>query len=354
VILVGGLGSSPVFQQGAIGQAFAQSDDATDVASTDALTVDSTEVKEIEDDETDVDEIKDDTREDDRDEYKEKRMDERDDLKEKYDERYMDAKRMDEKYDLKEKLARYCEMSDDEREEFRAEHDKMTDKMRDKMTDEMRDRVSKYCAMTVEERNEYRDTHRDVMMDFKDRFGVSSDRIMKGDLDATRLVAAGLVGHPDISDERKQALTAKFKEHRSDLTDEQRKELYDKIKDKYADHFEMKFKAKHDALSEQQKDDLLARIAEMKTYNAELRDRYSDMTDDERKQFKTDFREKAHDKRLAWISPHKQMIAGLDVSEIECREGLDLVLKNSNGRAMCLKSSTAEKMIERGLALPSV
>jgi len=44
----------------------------------------------------------------------------------------------------------------------------------------------------------------------------------------------------------------------------------------------------------------------------------------------------------------------LDVSEIECREGLDLVIKNSNGRAMCLKASTAERMIERGLALPAV
>jgi len=424
VILVGGLGASPVFQQGAIGQAFAQSDDATDVASTDASTVDSIEVKEIEDDETDVDEIKDDKTEDDRAEYKEKRMDERPDLKEeydkrhmdtkrdlmaklerfcdmtdaeqdellakydflrehherianycamtdeerkdfrhdlkkKYDERYMDAKSMDAKpmdakLDLKKKLARYCEMSEEERKEFTVMRDKMTDEMRDKMTDEMRDRVSKYCDMTDEERNEYRDTHRDMMMDFKDRFGVPLDRPMKGDLDATRLVAAGLVKHPDISDERKQALIAKFKEHRSDLTDEQRKGLHDKIKVKYTDHFKMKFKAKHDALSDQQKDDLLARIAEMRAHKAELRDRSQDMTDDERKQFKTDFREKAHDKRLAWISPHKQMIAGIDVSEIECREGLDLVIKNSNGRAMCLKASTAEKMIERGLALPAV
>jgi len=395
VILVGGLGASPVFQQGTIGQAFAESDYATDVASTDATTVDSIEVKEIEDDETNVDEIKDDEIEDDRDEYKEKHMDERHDLKEKlarycemseeereeflarhedlrrhhdrlakycnmsdeeredfrhdlkveYKDRYMDAKHMDAKHDFRAKLARYCEMLEDEREEFRAEHDKMTD--------EMRDRVSKYCAMTDEERNEYRDTHRGVMMDFKDRSGVTLDRLMKSDHDATRLDAAGVVRHPDISDERKQALIAKFKEHHSDLTDEQRKELHDKIRDKYTDHFKMKFKAKHDSLSDQQKDDLLARIAEMRAYKAELRDRYQDMTDDEREQFKTNFREKAHDKRLAWISPHKQMIAGLDVSEIECREGLDSVIKNSNGRAMCLRPSTAERMIERGLALPA-
>lgn len=47
------------------------------------------------------------------------------------------------------------------------------------------------------------------------------------------------------------------------------------------------------------------------------------------------------------------MIAGLDVSKIECREGLVWVIKNSNGRTMCLKPSTAERMIEYGLVLPA-
>ena len=39
--------------------------------------------------------------------------------------------------------------------------------------------------------------------------------------------------------------------------------------------------------------------------------------------------------------------------EIECREGLNLVMMHSNGKAMCMKSSTAEKLIDRGIVVPA-
>ncbi len=47
------------------------------------------------------------------------------------------------------------------------------------------------------------------------------------------------------------------------------------------------------------------------------------------------------------------MLAGTSVDGVECREGLNLVLKASNGKAMCLNSSTAEKLIEKGIAAPA-
>ena len=47
------------------------------------------------------------------------------------------------------------------------------------------------------------------------------------------------------------------------------------------------------------------------------------------------------------------MNAGIDVAEIECREGFSLVMKASNGVPMCLKANTALKMIERGIAVPA-
>jgi len=44
------------------------------------------------------------------------------------------------------------------------------------------------------------------------------------------------------------------------------------------------------------------------------------------------------------------MTAGLDAADVECREGYSLVMKASNGVAMCLYSDTALKMIDRGIA----
>ena len=107
-------------------------------------------------------------------------------------------------------------------------------------------------------------------------------------------------------------------------------------------------------MSDQVRDELRDRYEEMKAYKNELRSKYDTMTDLEKEELKDNFLAKAKEKRLAWISPLKQMIAGIDVDEIECREGFNLVIKNSNGVALCLKSSTAEKLIERGIVVPSI
>ncbi|KKM71848.1 hypothetical protein LCGC14_1426320 [marine sediment metagenome] len=49
---------------------------------------------------------------------------------------------------MKEKFERYCDMSDEERDEFQAMHDKMTD--------EMREQHDRYCSMTDEEKEQYK------------------------------------------------------------------------------------------------------------------------------------------------------------------------------------------------------
>jgi len=91
----------------------------------------------------------------------------------------------------------------------------------------------------------------------------------------------------------------------------------------------------------------------MREYKVELRERHDAMTDEQRDQFRMDFYSKAKDMRHAWLSPRIQMMAGISIDEIECREGLNLVMMNSNGKAMCMKSSTAEKLIERGIVVPA-
>ena len=50
------------------------------------------------------------------------------------------------------------------------------------------------------------------------------------------------------------------------------------------------------------------------------------------------------------FSPKKQMVMGVTVFDVVCREGLQLIFKLTNGYPACVKSSTAEKLIERGWA----
>ncbi len=50
------------------------------------------------------------------------------------------------------------------------------------------------------------------------------------------------------------------------------------------------------------------------------------------------------------LSPKKQAMMGIDIHEIQCKEGYDLVLKASDWSPACCKSSSVEKLIQRGWA----
>jgi hypothetical protein len=149
----------------------------------------------------------------------------------------------------------------------------------------------------------------------------------------------------DISDERADEIKMKFEAKHGEDSDKKRSE----IKMKYKDHMlKMKFK-----MSDERKSDIHDRLAEMKAYKAELRQNSSELSDEEKQQLREEFIEKAKDMQLAWISPRTQMTAGIDAAEVECREGYSLVMKASNGVAMCLKADTALKMIDRGIVVPA-
>ena len=49
-------------------------------------------------------------------------------------------------------------------------------------------------------------------------------------------------------------------------------------------------------------------------------------------------------------SPLKQMKTGTNSSDVICNEGLELFMKKSNGKAVCVKETTAEILIKRGWA----
>ena len=49
-------------------------------------------------------------------------------------------------------------------------------------------------------------------------------------------------------------------------------------------------------------------------------------------------------------SPLKQMRSGVDARDVICNEGLELLMKISNGKAVCISESTATIMLQRGWA----
>ena len=252
--------------------------------------------------------------------------------------------RMDHDYvrDFNMRIAAMCDMSDEEKNKLMSKHE---------FIQKYHERIAEYCNMSAEEREKYRMDHQDMMEDYDKNW--MHDKMMDGQHDMRMKMMYDKIRDYDVSDERRDVLKEKFRMKYSDKSDVERNEILQKFKAKYMQHFKTDLKMKHDAMSDLQRDQILQRIAEMKDYKAELRQKYQDMTEDERIQFQTDFREKVSDKRFTWISPHKQMLAGVVVDELECREGLNLVLNTSNGKAMCVKSASAERLIEKGLAVPA-
>jgi hypothetical protein len=257
----------------------------------------------------------------------------------------------------------YCILDEDGRVDFIAEHldeykaymkDKMHDKMSDctaadcPMKDKMHDKMSDCTAADCPMKDKKHDF--DGMSDMaKERMSdVAKDKLhdkMKYSDQSPRLKAMIITKH-DISDERTDEIRMKYEEKHGDKGDKMRAELKIKFKD-HMSKIEIKITA-------EQKSDIHTRVAEMKAFKAELRERSSDITDEEKQELRADFIEKAKDMQFAWISPRTQMTAGVDAAEVECKEGYSLVMKASNGVAMCLYADTALKMIDKGIAIPAI
>ena len=317
-----------------------------------------------------------------RDYAKDYRMDYKKDMREhleKYcdmtdEEQIVYVEEHDKAQDHVEKMNRYCTLDEDDRMDFIEEHRDeyrayMKDKMHDKMTDKKHmdydrlcsmaasdraaeitdvaklDRISDWCEMTPAEREDYKREHYDEMKDkMNDKKEKHHEKMVKFSEKSDRLRAM-IMDKRDISDERADEIKMKFEAKFGEDSDKKRSE----IKMKYKEHMlKMKFK-----MSDERRSDVHDRLAEMKAYKAELREKSSNMSDQEKQQLREEFIEKAKDMQLAWISPRIQMTAGVDAAEVECREGFSLVMKASNGVAMCLKADTALKMIDRGIVVPA-
>jgi len=290
------------------------------------------------------------------------------------------------------KMNEYCSLDEDARDAYIKDHiDEYKDQMKDKMMDKNSrphmdydrlcdmtasdraaeitdvaklDRISEWCEMTPEEREDFKRDHKDSMkdkmMDKKHDFDGMSD-MAKGKM--SDVAEAKLQGKMIKFSEKSDRLKAMIMEKR-DISDERMDEIKMKFKEKHGDKsdekimkIKMNFK-KHMAtikvnMSDERKTAIQDRVAEMKAFKIDLRERSSELSDEEKQELRADFIDKAKDMRHAWISPRTQMTAGLDAADVECREGFSLVMKASNGVAMCLKADTALKMIDRGIAVPA-
>jgi hypothetical protein len=273
------------------------------------------------------------------------------------------------KTDLKDRMDAYCELDEPGKSAYIAEHRMLVDDMQ-KRHEEIRDhkaeyqrfcemaaderaaeitdaeklkRISEWCEMTPEQRDQYKKEHRDAAMDFKEKHFDALERMKEKHDMPPRL--REMIMATDISQEQIDELKAKYRERHGELSDEKRAEL----KMKFQNHMS----SMQGKFTDEQKADIKARHAEMKALKAELREKSSTLTDEEKQELRAEFIEKAKSMQLAWISPRQQVIAGIDAGEIECREGFSLVMKTSNGLPMCVKADSALRMIENGFAVPA-
>ncbi len=218
-----------------------------------------------------------------------------------------------------ERLANWCDMTPEEREDYKEEHH-----------DEMKEKHNEM----KEKHNEMKEKHNEMKEKHHEKMSELSPRLKEMIMDKR-----------DISDERREEIKVKYAEKYGELSDEDKSEL----KEKFEKHM---YSIRSD-ISDDRKLEIQERIAEMKAFKSELREKVADMTDEEKQQLGEEFIEKAKDMQLAWISPRTQITAGVDAADVECREGFILVMKVSNGVPMCLKADTALKMIDRGIAVPA-
>ena len=139
------------------------------------------------------------------------------------------------------------------------------------------EKISKWCEMTPEEREEYKKEHHDAAMDFKDKHHDALEN-MKDKHELSPRLKEMIMNKHDISDERLEEIKMKYQEKYGDLTDEKKSEL------------EMKFKSYMSSstakMSDEHKSAIHDRIAEMKAFKHELREKSSELTDEEKQLLK--------------------------------------------------------------------
>jgi len=264
-------------------------------------------------------------------------------------------------YDMKEILDKFCEMTPDEQAAFVEEHDKTTDDQ---------EKIKEYCTLDESEREAYIEEHEETYK--LDHDYEKHDYDMKEKMDEfCELSEEDKLAH--LEEHGKSEHLAEMEEYcslddssKDAFIQKQKDSMKDKIsdhknirKDQISDHKDsMKLESKHkmvlraSTLSDEQKEEVKIMHSELRVLKQSLRDK--SVSDSDKQEIRNQFMEKAKEFSITWLSPRHQVAAGIDAQMVECREGLALVMKTSNTSPLCVKETTAEKLIKRGIAITAI
>jgi len=284
----------------------------------------------------------------------------------------------DDNYDFDDKLDRYCEMSEEDKAAFIEEHDKAEDHQ-EKMTE--------YCMLDETEREAYLEKHADEykkhdynIREKMDRYCEMSEEDKAAFIEKYPMASKYQekmaeycllddAGKDAFIDEFMDSIKDKMSEYKDSMKDkmsdykdpmkERMSDHRDTMKDQISDHkdsmtSEKKYRTilRASNLTDEQKVDIRAMHSELRDFKHSLRDK--SISDLDKQEIRDQFMEKAKEFAMTWISPRHQVAAGIDAQLVECRENFQLVMKTSNASPMCVKDTTAEKLIERGIAIYAI
>jgi len=277
------------------------------------------------------------------------------------------AESYDDNYDFDDRLEKYCEMSEEDKAAFIEKHDKAEDHQ-EKMTEyclldesereafieehkdeykkhdyNIREKLDKFCEMSEEDKIALTEKY-PMASKYQDKM---AEYCLLEDADRDAFIDEFMDSIKDKMSEYKDSMKDKISDHR------------DTMKDKITDHKDsMKSENKTrtilraSTLTDEQKVDIRAMHSELRDFKHSLRDK--SISDSDKQEIRDQFMEKAKELAMTWISPRHQVAAGIDAQQVECRVDFELVMKTSNASPMCVKDTTAEKLIERGIAIYAI
>jgi len=267
-----------------------------------------------------------------------------------------DEYKMEHSYEMEDILEKYCSMNDEEKAAFIEEYDKDEDHQA---------KMDEYCSLDESQRKAFIEDHedeyemergynaREKMDDFCEmtdeeradhisEYGKSEEHLAKMD------------EYCSLDDSGKDAFIAEYKDSMKEKTSEYKdsmkektSEYKDSMKEKTSEHKYQVLRASK--LTDEQKSEIKAMHLELRDFKHSLRDK--SVSDSEKETIRDQFMEKAKEFSMTWLSPRHQIAAGIDSEMVECREGFELVMKTSNASPLCVKDSSVETLVKRGIVI---
>jgi chromosome segregation and condensation protein ScpB len=273
-------------------------------------------------------------------------------------------------YNMIEKMDEFCEMSEEDIASLIEEHPAKAEHLAE---------MEEYCSLDEAGRDAFIEDHKD---DYKkhdydkremmDKFCEMSEEDRAAHLEKYQKSEDHLTemeefcslddsGRDAFIEEHKDSMKDKISDHKDDMKDKI-SDHKDDMKDKISDHKDDKEEkiSEHKArtilrastLTDEQKNDIREMHSDLRDMKHSLRDKSID--DVTKQDIRDQFMETAKEFSMTWLSPRHQVSAGIDAQQVECREGFELVMKTSNASPICVKETTAEKLIERGIAISAI